>query len=86
MESDKATPIARWLRLATPEERTRAAALAGTSVNYLYQLAGAFRGAPRVDKAFALEDAFRILHEESLGRLPLITAREISIMHALSGL
>lgn len=72
------TPLAAWLRRATPKQRERAAALAGTSVNYLYQLAGRVRSIPKADLAFALEDAFRVLHQESGGTLAAITARELA--------
>ncbi len=78
------TPLTLWLRAATPEQRARAAALGGTGVNYLYQLAGCSRGTPKADLAFALEDAFKTMHRESDGVLPLITARELSTMCALT--
>ena len=78
--------LAEWLRLATPEQRERAGRLAGTSVQYFYQLASGHRQCPRADKAFAMEDAFHTLHEESAGLLPVITARQIANMAALKGL
>lgn len=80
------TILADWLRLASQEQRLRAAQLAGTSVAYLYSLAGSHRKCPRADKAFLLEDAFATLHEETSGALPKITARQIAMMSDLKGL
>ena len=77
--------LAAWLQKATPEQRERAACLAGTSVNYLYQLA-AHRREPKVGLAVGLEDAFRTMHTETRGELPLITARDLAVMYAVEGL
>lgn len=80
------TPLLEWLRLANDEQRERAAALAGTTKTYLYQLAGCSRGTRlSADLAFRLEDAFKILNKESDGVLPKLTARELSTMCALAG-
>jgi hypothetical protein len=87
METSKTpTPLLEWLRAASNDQRARAAALAGTSVNYLWQLAGCHRGVPKADLAFMLEDAFRKLHAETDGALPLITARDLSTMCAVAEL
>lgn len=81
------TPLTLWLRAATPEQRERAAQLAGSTVNYLYQLGGCARGSRlSADLAFRIEDALQVLHKESGGKLPLVTARELSTMCALVGL
>lgn len=80
------TPLAEWLRKATPDERTRMATLAGTTVSYLYQLAGGHRGVPKSDLAFSIEDATFVLNKYTGGRLPVITARELATMAAVSGL
>lgn len=74
------TPLADWLRAATPEERERMATLAGTKVNYLYQLAGCARSVPKADLAFGIEEATKVLHTETAGRLPIITARTVATM------
>lgn len=79
------TPLARWLREATPAERDRMATLAGTSVNYLYQVA-ACRREPRVGLAFGIEQSTRQIWAETSGRLPIVTASEIASMYALEGL
>jgi transcriptional regulator with XRE-family HTH domain len=75
----------RWLRQATPEQRARMASLAGTTVGYLYQIAGGHRAVPKADLAFAIEDATLTLHTESLGLLPVVTAREIANAALLAG-
>lgn len=80
------TPLLDFLRAATPEERARAAALAGTQVSYLYQLATCVR--PRVSAALALgiEDATRAMHAETDGRLPVVDVRTLATMCLLRGL
>ena len=78
--------LSQWLKLATQEQRQRLAILAGTSVSYLYQLAGGHRTVPRADLAFRLEDAFTVLHKESKSRLPLISARYLAEMYATAQL
>jgi hypothetical protein len=81
------TPLTEWLRAATPEQRDRMATLAGTTVGYVYQLAGCSRGkAMTADLAFRMEDAMKTLHAESDGALPVVSARELSCMCALAGL
>lgn len=62
------------------------ATLAGTSVNYLYQLASCNRGVPKADLAFEIEDATQKLHQETGGRLPVLTARQLSTMCAVADL
>ena len=78
-------PLAHWLRDATAEDRERLATLAGTGVNYLFQLA-AGRREPKVQLAFAIEEATEELWRETGGRLAIVTAREIAQIQALSGL
>lgn len=80
---DHITPLLAWLRAATPEERERAAQLAGTSVSYLYQLATCTRPRPSAELALAIEDATRDM--ERVG-LPRVTVREIATMCVLAGL
>lgn len=63
-----------WLRLATPEERAKLAAAAGTSVVYLYQLS-AHEGAAHKRGASAalasrIERAAASLTKAAKGRLP----------------
>jgi hypothetical protein len=81
------TPLSDLLRAATPAERERIASLAGgTTVNYLYQLAGCHRPRPSAEFAVQLADATATLHRETKGRLPILTVREIATMCALAGL
>lgn len=80
------TPLSDFLRSATPAERERCALLAGTSVSYLYQIAGCHRPNPSADLAVLIEDATRVLHAETFGRLPIIDVRTIATMCAVSGL
>lgn len=79
------TILSRWLRLASDLERERLALLAGTSVNYLYQIA-ACRREPRVGLAFRIESASRLLWAETEGRLTIVTAEELAQQCALEGL
>lgn len=74
------------LQACTPTERDRLAALAGTTVGYLHQLAGCHRGVPRADLAVRIEDATTKMHAESAGRLPIVTARDVATMCATRGL
>ena len=81
------TPLSELLRLATPPERERLARLAGgTTVNYLYQLAGCHRPRPSAEFAVQLADATVLLNRETKGRLPIITVRELATMCALAGI
>lgn len=86
MSKENMTPLADWLRKASPQERERLATLAGTDVGYLYSLAGLHRKKPGADLAFNIEDASRTLHEETNGRLPILTARELAFMSQVAGL
>lgn len=80
-------PLAEWLRLASRAERERAAELIGVrGPAYLYQIASSFRKCPSAIRAFQMEDAFALMHEESGGRLPKVTARQIATIAPLKGL
>lgn len=74
------------LRSCTAEEREWLAKEAGTSVNYLYSAAGCSRSQMRVGLAVAIEDASRKLHEETHGRTPVVTARELATMCSFVGI
>lgn len=74
------TPLAELLREANDDERERIAQLAGTSVGYLYILAGCHRPNPSARLAFAIEDSTTTVHQETGGRLPVVTARQIATM------
>lgn len=55
------TPLLALLRDLTPERRAEFAMLAGTTVEYLYQLAGCNRGACRSLLAKRIADASEVL-------------------------
>jgi len=74
-------PLLDWLREATPQQRQRAASLAGTSENYLYQLA-AGRREPGVGLAVRLADAIREVDDG----LPEVTVRDLALLRAVEGL
>ena len=72
-------PLSDWLRQATPQQRQRAAALAGTSENYLYQLA-AGRREPGDGLAVRLADAIREVGGTS------VSVRDLALLRAVEGL
>ena len=77
------TPLLAWLRQATERERERLAALADTGVGYLYLLATCQRKNPAAKLALGIEDGTRLLHEETGGRLPIVTVRTLASMCAI---
>lgn len=79
------TPLSDFLRIASPEQRERCATLAGTSVGYLYQLAGCHRRNPSAVLALRIAEATAVLHRETDGRLPVVTAEQIATMCAVAG-
>ncbi len=74
------TKLAEFLRAATPEEREQCAVKAGTSVQYLYQLAGLHRTNPGVQIAIGVERATTEMSKDSNGRLPVVTAQDLAEM------
>jgi len=88
MNTEPITPLLAWLRKATPEQKERAATLAGTKVNYLFQLAseGGNRGKNiSAALAFRIEDAMRVVEQESKGSLKAVSARELASMWTVAG-
>lgn len=65
------TALRDWMRAATADEQAELAALAGTSRNYLYQLAIGHRTA-RAEMAGAIEAASRALRAKNRA-LPVIS-------------
>lgn len=83
------TPLLAWLRQATKEQQERVATLAGTSSNYLYQLAspGGKRGKRiSADSAFRIEDATTLLKREDPTAPEPVNARDLAAMWAVIGL
>lgn len=77
----KITKLTAFMRLATPAEREYCAEKAGTSVAYLYQLAGLHRLRPGVAKALGIERATTELHTTTNGRLPIVTMADLAMAH-----
>lgn len=86
MARETPTPLLTLLRACTDEEQARLADLAGTTVNYLYSLAGCHRGQPKLKLGLEIAKASRVLHEESKGRTPIVTAEELATMCEVAGL
>jgi len=78
------TPLTEMLRECTAEQREEVARRAGTTVNYLYSIAGCHRQKINVALALAIEDASKELHERTDGNVPIVTARDISSMCVLA--
>lgn len=84
---ERVTPLMALMRACVDDaERTLFAQRAGTTVNYLYALAGCHRGQPRVGLAVAIEDASKWLKRRTRGRTPIVTVRQLALMCATSGL
>lgn len=73
------TKLSEFLRASSADERERCARKAGTSVAYLYQLAGLHRTNPGVEIALGIEQATAELHRESDGRLPVVTMKDLAM-------
>lgn len=86
MSETHTTPLLALLRECSPDERQQLATLAGTTVNYLYSLAGCHRAMPNAKLALDIEDASRKLHESTSCRTPIVTVRELATMCSLQGL
>lgn len=78
------TPLADLLRACDQQQRNVLATRAGTSVNYLYSLAGCHRERVSAVLAMAIEDASRDLHASTSGATPIVTIRELACMCAIS--
>jgi len=82
MSTKPDTILSRWLREATPDERDELAAAAGTTTNYLYQLAGCSRGKRGPSALFAaqIEAKAAEMHARTNARLPLLPVIELATM------
>lgn len=83
------SPLGTLLRACQNDAERRAfAEQAGTTVNYLYALAGCHRGqrGPSAALAIGIEDASRDFHWRTKGRIPVVSVREIATMCAVAGL
>lgn len=86
MHNETITPLTRLLRACTDEQRAWLATRAGTSVGYLYALAGCHRECPNARLAVNIEDASRELHDHTQGVTPIVSARELAMMCLVSDL
>lgn len=80
--TDNPTPLLCVLReLGTARRRRQFAALAGTSVGYLYQLAGCHRCRPRLDLGLQICEATKVLHKKY--GTPVVSLETLATMCAL---
>lgn len=82
MSTQHVTPLLEVLRACSVPEQQEIARLAGTTRNYLYQVATCHRKSVRASTAIAISDAVTKLHVRSLGRIPKISVEEIATMCA----
>lgn len=85
MTEQFSTPLALLLRACSQEQRQLLATRAGTSVNYLYSLAGCHRERVSAALALAIEDASREMNRENMGLTPVVSVRELATMCAIAG-
>lgn len=69
-------PLRRWMLLASTAEQECLALTAGTSRNYLYQVADG-RRSPSADMAARIEQAAHNISKRSKGRLPVIKREKL---------
>lgn len=84
--SEQVTCLLALLRECEQDEREWLAEQSGTTVNYLYILAGGGRQSPKAALAAALEDASRALSKKTKGRTRIVTMRDLAVMNSVSGL
>lgn len=68
--------LSKFLRLATEEERVALATHAGTTIGYLYQLAGGHRVNPATSISVGIENGTRALRRHNPA-LPVVTVLDI---------
>lgn len=83
MASEHTNKLALWMRSASSQQRKATAQAAGTSENYLYQVAS-LRREPSVSLAFRIEAAMHHTERLTDGLLPAVTARDIADAFALA--
>lgn len=74
------TPLLEVLRRCSTKEQNEMAGWAGTTRNYLYQLATCQRKTPNVRMALGIIKAINKMHARSLGRVPKITIEQLAEM------
>ena len=87
--NEQTTPLMSLLRACKDDDERQAfAQQAGTTVNYLYALAGCHRGQPRASLAIGIEDASRMFNKRTKSRevpVPVVTVRDLASMCATTG-
>ena len=68
--------LSAFLRLATQDEKTSLAVHAGTTENYLYQLAGGHRTDPATSISVGIENGTRALRQHNR-KLPVVTVADV---------
>ena len=74
------TPLLALLRVLTDEQRATFATDAGTTVSYLYALAGCQRLSAGSTLALAIEAASERLNKASRGKTPVVSMRTLATM------
>jgi len=69
--------LAEWMRAATVKEREKLALKAGTTVGYLYQIAGGHAKNISLRKAVAIVSFTVHLHMKAPKRLPEVTFEDL---------
>lgn len=82
-KSTPKTPLLALLRLLTDEQRTAFATDAGTTVSYLYALAGCQRQSAGSTLALAIESASKRLNKASRGKTPVVCMQQLATMCAV---
>jgi hypothetical protein len=80
VRQQNSTPLTELLRACNDRQRLMLAEKAGTSVNYLYSIAGCHRERVNVKLALAIEDASRDMALDNGGLTPVVTARQLATM------
>jgi hypothetical protein len=76
----RSTPLLEVLRRCTTKEQIEMAGWAGTTRNYLYQLATCQRTSTNLRKALGIINAINQMHARTLGRVPKITIEQLANM------
>lgn len=74
------TPLLEVLRRCSIPEQVEIAGGAGTTRNYLYQLATCQRLTPNVRMALQIVQSINRMHARTLGRVPKITIEQLAEM------
>ena len=80
MSKKPTTPLLAALRKMTREEQDQFGTLAGTTRNYLYQLAICTRSSPKAALAKGIAEASVHMHVQTLGRTPKLTMEQLATM------